>query len=659
MPAYTTQNTGLGGFEDNGYTEQDYEQYSIRSPVSMMHNLSLSSPSWRTQTSSSGRSQTTTPTIHALDSMASSTYYSRPQQDASLRPSRNHSSAARRDDSSGPTTPDPSEAFVYPGGRSRARPSKAPSPSPASWSKLKSKFGKKSKKTPTNDQQSSVSSMDSSGKSKTSAKKDPNFVYPSSRTRANPKSSSAAVLAVKKSKGKEGEYPSHIGGQLVSAPPQQTQFVSTSNYPRPNYAPASTQWNSSDTDLRHPRTATSLPDPPTSRFPTSPTNSSASSRPAPAKRNQSKLDTYPLNPYDTTLLKLDELTHGLLRQLTIANSPSFHAYGNFAPTAVLDVGCGEGHWLLDAAVAWANHGTRITGIDAVDVTKSMWPRAASLRVKDSIQVLRSNFVRDSLPFPDGSFDFVRMANLSLAIPTSQWDSVLREVCRVCAVGGRIEIVEESVIFPHGDTEGSEQDDQTARDLETLWSDMLKKNYHVDLNPSAFIQRLMEYIFGNARQVTSMQLTATTSPQAPVDRLGKDPPQEVSGLMVLPWRRFIPMSKEETMKGLVDYVASLNRSFDDADSVIVDHQDEDSEVTLNDRCQLTSPSDSLSPLASSRPGLRSAPSSASMRSTQTGPPSYARAQREAQLDPPDLSPIVQGKHIKTITVWEATKMSGFG
>jgi hypothetical protein len=30
---------------------------------------------------------------------------------------------------------------------------------------------------------------------------------------------------------------------------------------------------------------------------------------------------------------------------------------------------------------------------------------------------------------------------------------------------------------------------------------------------------------------------------------------------------------------VDYVASLNRSFDDADSVIVDHQDEDSEVLL--------------------------------------------------------------------------------
>ena len=53
----------------------------------------------------------------------------------------------------------------------------------------------------------------------------------------------------------------------------------------------------------------------------------------------------------------------------------------------------------------------------------------------------------SLPFPDDSFDLVRMANLGLAVAVWTWDFVLHEVRRVLCPGGRLELIDDQLLFP--------------------------------------------------------------------------------------------------------------------------------------------------------------------------------------------------------------------
>ena len=60
------------------------------------------------------------------------------------------------------------------------------------------------------------------------------------------------------------------------------------------------------------------------------------------------------------------------------------------PAAVLDLGCGQGYWILDAAVAWKGYGTRVTGVDMVDVTKNLRNTAARRGVADNVQFIKSN-----------------------------------------------------------------------------------------------------------------------------------------------------------------------------------------------------------------------------------------------------------------------------
>ena len=55
-----------------------------------------------------------------------------------------------------------------------------------------------------------------------------------------------------------------------------------------------------------------------------------------------------------------------------------------------------------------------------------------------------------LPFPDNTFDFVRMANLVLCIPYDKWEFVLGQVLRVLTPGGRLELIDDQIYFPYGD-----------------------------------------------------------------------------------------------------------------------------------------------------------------------------------------------------------------
>ncbi|KAH9479830.1 hypothetical protein JR316_0008425 [Psilocybe cubensis] len=168
-----------------------------------------------------------------------------------------------------------------------------------------------------------------------------------------------------------------------------------------------------------------------------------------AARIKSRIGQYPLDPYDSVLLDNDRHTGELLMRLNPTNSPSFHNYGNNPPTSVLDLGCGQGHWVVDAAIAWKGYGTRVTGYDMVDISRGLLPWAVEQGVADNIRFVRGNFLKQRLPFNDESFDLVRMSCLALCITTDSWIFVLQEVCRVLMVGGRLELIDDFIFFPYG------------------------------------------------------------------------------------------------------------------------------------------------------------------------------------------------------------------
>ncbi|KAL7285518.1 hypothetical protein ACG7TL_000620 [Trametes sanguinea] len=158
-----------------------------------------------------------------------------------------------------------------------------------------------------------------------------------------------------------------------------------------------------------------------------------------------------MQAYSQILLENDYQTHELLRRLAPADSPTFHHFGKKPPAEVLDLGCGEGFWVLHAAKMWKGHHTKVTGLDLVDMHNNhvgeVHPQLEPAHTPKNVTWFRANFVKYELPFPDDSFDLVRMANLTLCIPIHRWRFVLDQVRRVLKPGGRLELIDDDVFFP--------------------------------------------------------------------------------------------------------------------------------------------------------------------------------------------------------------------
>ncbi|KAG6854156.1 hypothetical protein C0991_010067 [Blastosporella zonata] len=147
-----------------------------------------------------------------------------------------------------------------------------------------------------------------------------------------------------------------------------------------------------------------------------------------------------MQAYNHILLENDRQADLLLRRLNPLESPSFHEYTGMEPNQVLDLGCGPGHWMLEAANHWKR--ARITAVDIVDI---LLPEG---RDHSQIDFVQGNFLVFPWPFQKNQFQLVRMANLSLCIPYDKWESVLAEVHRVLSVNGRLELIDDEILFPY-------------------------------------------------------------------------------------------------------------------------------------------------------------------------------------------------------------------
>ncbi|KAJ7080828.1 hypothetical protein B0H15DRAFT_480928 [Mycena belliarum] len=285
----------------------------------------------------------------------------------------------------------------------------------------------------------STSTAGSGSSGSTGATAPPTFYFPSARTRAHPKSPKQFLLKVKKEKGKEGGRGFlRLGFRKAVAAPSPPAEEAHGGMPAPEEQPVEGAQPRGLEERYGAGTPTTLAydDDEEDDVPASP-------------QVVTKIGAYPLDAYDATLMESDRQTWELLRTLTARGSPTFHAYGARPPQRVLDMGCGAGSWMLDAATAWRNNGVQIVGFDMVDTTKGMWPVAERRGIADNLKFVRGNFVKAPLPFEDGTFDLVRMVGLALCVPHERWEGVMREVWRVLSVDGRLELVDDALVFPYG------------------------------------------------------------------------------------------------------------------------------------------------------------------------------------------------------------------
>jgi ubiquinone/menaquinone biosynthesis C-methylase UbiE len=125
----------------------------------------------------------------------------------------------------------------------------------------------------------------------------------------------------------------------------------------------------------------------------------------------------------------DRHSHALVKEL-LYGRPSIHDDPSGKPPAVvLDLGCGDGTWILEAAQCWRH--TRFYGLDL----QSLHPSPQQLQTNlgdlgNNIKFTYYNFLRDKLPYLDEKFDLVRMANLKWAIPEDKVGRTLHALLNI-------------------------------------------------------------------------------------------------------------------------------------------------------------------------------------------------------------------------------------
>ena len=107
---------------------------------------------------------------------------------------------------------------------------------------------------------------------------------------------------------------------------------------------------------------------------------------------------------------------------------------------VLDVACGTGGWLIEAAKTHPSMSLLV----GVDVNSKMiayaQAQAEAQGVNDRV-VFRVMDALHALDFPDGSFDLVNQRFAASFLHLRDWDNLLREYVRVVRAGGVVRVTE--------------------------------------------------------------------------------------------------------------------------------------------------------------------------------------------------------------------------
>ncbi|KAF7311076.1 UBIQUITIN-CONJUGAT-2 domain-containing protein [Mycena chlorophos] len=162
---------------------------------------------------------------------------------------------------------------------------------------------------------------------------------------------------------------------------------------------------------------------------------------------------YPL-AYSKTVFELEALD---LRFSSFTNSGavSFVDYASEqwksqsdspTPERSLDLGCGTGVWVVEAAKHWPQ--CEFVGFDLMDVQiplRSLPSEYAS--IAERVTWVHGNFLTNKLPFDDDEFDHVRISNISPGVPENKWGTLFEEVNRIMRPGGVVEVIEDDLIFP--------------------------------------------------------------------------------------------------------------------------------------------------------------------------------------------------------------------
>ncbi|KAH7916434.1 hypothetical protein BJ138DRAFT_1169259 [Hygrophoropsis aurantiaca] len=149
---------------------------------------------------------------------------------------------------------------------------------------------------------------------------------------------------------------------------------------------------------------------------------------------------YPLS-YDRQVLELECMDHSFV--MHVKKSVSVVNFEDGYPRRSLDLGCGAGTWILEAAKEWPE--CQFVGFDLVDVQLplALLPSEVSSRV----MWVHGNFLTTKLPFDDDEFDHVHMHSIGRGVPENKWGVLFEEINRVLRPGGVIEVLEHDIIFP--------------------------------------------------------------------------------------------------------------------------------------------------------------------------------------------------------------------
>lgn len=141
------------------------------------------------------------------------------------------------------------------------------------------------------------------------------------------------------------------------------------------------------------------------------------------KRTEGEI-AYVLPRHPTERDRLDILHYALCEALG----------GNFlapiiTPAEILDVGSGTGQWAYDLCTQLPT--ALVVGLD-LEPSKPDWP--------PNYRFVRGNLLH-GLPFTSDRFGFVHQRLMTSGVPLASWSAVVRDVVRVTAPGGWVELVE--------------------------------------------------------------------------------------------------------------------------------------------------------------------------------------------------------------------------